>query len=144
MTCFSSKEGYKPFEDAIPTLHRLHSRSIYTALVSNADTRMRSVLRDLEFPAFLHPIVLSEEEGIEKPSPEIFLRALHRVNTEIALQGGRDIAPAECLHVGDEILCDYHGARNAGMNALLLQRPGENEEPVHDKVNAIKSLEEIS
>lgn len=107
-------------------VHRLHDGSIYTAVVSNADSRMRtyklrleaisgglsdtfhyyigSVLRDLEFPAFLRPIVLSEEEGIEKPSPEIFLRALHRINAEITSEGGRKVIPAECIHVGDDII----------------------------------------
>jgi len=58
-----------------------------------------SVLKDLEFPSSIYPIILSEEEGIEKPSHEIFFRALRRVNV------GRLIAikPQECLYVGDEL-----------------------------------------
>ncbi|KAJ6625548.1 HAD-like domain-containing protein [Mycena sp. CBHHK59/15] len=122
MASFSNKEGYKAFDDSIPALHTLHhDLRVRTAVVSNADSRMRSVLEDLEFPPFLSPILLSESEGIEKPSPEIFLRALQLVNSELE----PPISPEECLHVGDELECDYNGAMNAGMNALLLERLGE-------------------
>lgn len=106
------------------TVERLHRRSTETAVVSNADSRMRMlcyviksctflanlpflytvyVLRDLELPRDLGPITLSEDEGIEKPSPEIFWRTLHRVNEKRAFAGGAKITPAECLHIGDEI-----------------------------------------
>lgn len=58
-----------------------------------------SVLQDLGFPSYLSPIVLSEEEGIEKPSREIFERALLRVNDT-----GKRISLGECIHVGDELV----------------------------------------
>ncbi|KAJ7096225.1 HAD-like domain-containing protein [Mycena epipterygia] len=121
MATFSTKEGYKAFDDSLPVLDTLHNDlHVHTAVVSNADSRMFSVLKDLDFPAYLSPILLSESEGIEKPSPEIFLRALQRVNAGLETP----ITPPECVHVGDELECDYNGARNIGMNALLLERPG--------------------
>lgn len=58
-----------------------------------------SVLKDLELPAYVQPIVLSDEERIEKPSQEIFLRAIQRVSSLI----NSSIQPQECLHVGDEL-----------------------------------------
>lgn len=63
-------------------------------------------LHDLDFPPSLEPIVLSEEEGIEKPSPEIFLRTIARVNStsDSKYLGYAPIKPEECLHVGDEML----------------------------------------
>ncbi|KAJ7287432.1 HAD-like domain-containing protein [Mycena rebaudengoi] len=107
MASFSSKEGYKAFDDAVPALHTLHEdMQVRTAVVSNADSRIHSVLADLEFP---------ESEGVEKPAAEIFLRALRQVNSELEPSN-------ECVHVGDELECDYNGARKAGMNALLLRR----------------------
>lgn len=45
------------------------------------------------------PIVLSEEEGIEKPAKEIFLRTLERMNSI----RGEGIRPEQCVHVGDEL-----------------------------------------
>jgi len=59
-------------------------------------------LKDLEFPIVLEPIVLSEEEGIEKPSRDIFMRVLDLVNQRKSLNE-KLIHPEECLHVGDEL-----------------------------------------
>ncbi|TFK73991.1 HAD-like protein [Pluteus cervinus] len=126
MACFSSKEGYVAYEDVFPTLGHLSSKTkVRTAVVSNADSRIRSVLEDLGFPSTLAPIILSEEEGVEKPSPEIFMRALQKVNdANLRTEGFKPIEPRECVHVGDELMSDYHGALGAGMNALLLLRKG--------------------
>lgn len=52
-----------------------------------------SVLADLGISSYLDPVLLSEEEGVEKPSLQIFLRACQRAGIE------RD----EVLHVGDEL-----------------------------------------
>ncbi|KAF8622735.1 hypothetical protein AX15_006825 [Amanita polypyramis BW_CC] len=147
---FSSREGYKAFGDAIPTIKHLHERmGIKTAVVSNADARIRSALEDLGFPPSLDTIVLSEEEGIEKPAREIFLRAIELVN-EKALRRRKPLKPAECLHIGDELVCDYEGAKNAGMQALLLRRLGPEGEQVHkeanesiDNVHVVEGLNEV-
>lgn len=54
------------------------------------------VLADLGISPFLHPLVLSEEEGVEKPDAEIFRRALKQSLDETTRfdQG---------VHVGDEL-----------------------------------------
>ncbi|KAK7472785.1 hypothetical protein VKT23_000892 [Stygiomarasmius scandens] len=115
MKRFSSREGYAAFEDALPTIRRLQERKIFTAIVSNSDSRSRLALKDLGFPEYMTPIVLSEEEGIEKPNQEIFQRALNKVNEMHKVE----IQKHECLHVGDELECDYEGAVNAGMEGLV-------------------------
>ncbi|KAG6903017.1 hypothetical protein C0995_007450 [Termitomyces sp. Mi166 len=125
---FSSKEGYRAFDDAITVVNSLHKLNIQTAVISNADSRIRSVLKDLDFPLHLDPIILSEEEGVEKPSPEFYRRALAVVNTG---NQRNPIIPAQCLHVGDELDADYHGAQAAGMKALLLRRNGADSAPAH-------------
>ncbi|EAU91582.1 hypothetical protein CC1G_12770 [Coprinopsis cinerea okayama7 len=126
LTRFSSREGYKAFEDAIPTLQKLHEAGVKTAIVSNGDSRFRQVLEDLEFPmADLQPFLLSEECKIEKPDPRIYDLAREAFN----------LAPEECLHVGDELEADYYGASNAGWKALLLRRPGTLGEHEHKEVN---------
>jgi len=143
---FSSKEGYAVFEDAIPTIRRLHDElGVATAVVSNGDSRLRSVIRDLEFPPYLNPIILSEEEGTEKPSRQIFERALAQVS-----HGGKPISLMDCLHVGDELVCDFRGATEAGMQGLLLRRTGPGGEQAHkdpdevlDGVRIIEDLEAV-
>lgn len=57
------------------------------------------MLRDLDIASYLHPIILSEEAGIEKPSSEIFLRAC---------AGIEPVKPEECVHVGDELQWYVH------------------------------------
>jgi HAD superfamily hydrolase (TIGR01549 family) len=56
------------------------------------------VLKDLDVTQYLDPILISETEGIEKPSSEIFLRACIRAG----------VRPDEVLHVGDELETQVH------------------------------------
>ncbi|OJA18242.1 hypothetical protein AZE42_05170 [Rhizopogon vesiculosus] len=116
MERFSSREGYKLFHDSLPVLRRLYDMNIRTALVSNTDTRMRPVLKDLGITSYLDPILLSEEVEIEKPDAKIFRLAFSAQPVAVGLQ--------ESVHVGDELDSDHRGARAAGMHALLLRRVG--------------------
>ncbi|KAH9847634.1 HAD hydrolase subfamily IA REG-2-like protein [Lenzites betulinus] len=118
---FSSREGYRLFDDAIPTLQRLRDLDIRTGLVSNTDARMRAVIEDLDLIPRLDTVLLSEEEGVEKPSPEMFDRACTRLGAK----------PEEVMHVGDELECDYRGAIASGLHALLIRRPGPDGEEEH-------------
>jgi FMN phosphatase YigB (HAD superfamily) len=55
------------------------------------------VLRDLDVVSYLDPVVLSEETGVDKPSPAIFLKACREPN------GSHTLKPEQCVHVGDEL-----------------------------------------
>ncbi|KAJ8076621.1 hypothetical protein PM082_001044 [Marasmius tenuissimus] len=144
---FSCKEGYKAFDDALPTLERLEASKILTAAVSNSDSRMHAVLQSLSFPSTLSPVLLSEEEGIEKPEKEVFLRALARVNDAQRSKHGKsdweDIAPHECLHIGDDVVGDYQGAQTAGFKALLLLRKddeGQTHHPTDEDLVGVRTI----
>ena len=52
------------------------------------------MIEDLGILSYLDPVLLSEEQGVEKPSLEMFERACARA-------GG--IEMKEVLHVGDEL-----------------------------------------
>ncbi|KAH0827966.1 HAD hydrolase subfamily IA REG-2-like protein [Lanmaoa asiatica] len=143
MDRFSSSEGYKLFDDVLPVMHQLQEMNVRMALISNSDARMRLVLADLGVSPFLHPLVLSEEEGVEKPVAEIFRRAFKQAldNATRFDQG---------VHVGDELQCDYYGAQAAGMQALLLRRrnpDGEQENKKTDEdlrgVSVVASLHDV-
>ncbi|EKM54098.1 uncharacterized protein PHACADRAFT_122837 [Phanerochaete carnosa HHB-10118-sp] len=138
---FSGKEGYRLFDDSVPCLRSLKADNIKTGLVSNTDTRMRLVIEDLGISPFLDPVLLSEEERVEKPSLQIFLRACDLAGVQ------RD----EVLHVGDELRADYYGAKTCGLSALLIRRPGtdgeaEMKEPNEDLsgVEVVPSLIEVT
>jgi len=116
--------------------------NVRTALISNSDARMRLVLADLGISSFLSPLVLSEEEGVEKPDAKIFRRALQAIDNTTHLDRG--------VHVGDELECDYYGAKGAGMQALLIRRPSpygdqENKKAEEDLGNTqvVSSLHDV-
>ena len=126
----------------------LKNRSLRMAVISNTDSRMRKVLADLGIAQCFHSIILSGEAGCEKPDRKIFLWTLEAVN---AVNGHPDgiVEVHDCLHIGDKLLCDYQGARNAGMQAVLLRRSGydygDDEEAVRDaNPTILRSLDDIA
>jgi REG-2-like HAD superfamily hydrolase len=77
-------------------------------LVSNWDARLRPLLDELGVLRWIDLAVVSAEEGIEKPAPEIFAIACSRLG----------VAPQRALMVGDSPASDVAGARAAGLLAL--------------------------
>lgn len=99
MERFSSRQGYKLFHDSLPVLRRLRQMNIRTALISNTDTRMLSVLKDLEIAPYLDSVILSEAVEIEKPDAKIFQLALvSSMKTELVPMEMQD-----GVHIGDEL-----------------------------------------
>jgi putative hydrolase of the HAD superfamily len=60
-------------------------------------------------------VLTSAEEGVAKPAPALFLRALARLG---------DPDPAAVVHCGDDLRADVEGARAAGLQAVLVDREG--------------------
>jgi FMN phosphatase YigB (HAD superfamily) len=71
---------------------------------------LREVLRRHGLLGFFDATVFSNEFGIAKPHPSIFVHTLEAL-------GG--IAPSEALHVGDLEELDVEGARRAGLHSAL-------------------------
>jgi putative hydrolase of the HAD superfamily len=103
-----------PSEQAVETLRGLRERRVRTAVVSNADGRCEALLRAAGIAAHLELIVDSHYEGIEKPDPEIFQRALARMR----------LRPERAVYVGDIYAIDVVGARAAGIAPILIDPAG--------------------
>jgi putative hydrolase of the HAD superfamily len=101
-------------DDVLPALAALRRDGARLAVVSNWDSRLPRLLEGLGLAPFFDAIVVSCFEGIEKPEPELFRRALARLGAQ----------PHETLHVGDLAELDVEGARAAGIDARLLDRLG--------------------
>jgi len=93
-----------------PALKRLRGEGYRLGVISNADGRMEGRIRAGGIRDFFEFVLDSGREGVEKPDPEIFLRAARRMRLE----------PEEILYVGDLYPPDVGGARAAGMQAVLL------------------------
>ncbi|HTT22439.1 MAG TPA: HAD family hydrolase [Candidatus Sulfotelmatobacter sp.] len=95
------------------TLERI--RQQYSiAVISNSDGRIDAVLGRCGICDCFASITDSGNVGHEKPHPAIFAAALREMKAE----------PANSLYVGDVYSVDYMGARNAGMDAVLLDVSG--------------------
>jgi HAD superfamily hydrolase (TIGR01662 family) len=96
--------------DVVPALQRLRASGRKLVVVSNANGRMRAALERVGLGAHVDLVIDSHEEGVEKPDPRIFHRALERIGSR----------PETTVHVGDLFHTDVVGARAAGLRAVLL------------------------
>jgi putative hydrolase of the HAD superfamily len=97
------------FNDAAQTLASLRASGLKLGLITNGSVRMQSrKLECLALSPMFDTILISDAEGISKPNPEIFCRALERLHTN----------PAQAVFVGDHPEVDVAGARAAGMQAI--------------------------
>lgn len=106
--------------EAVDALARLVEAEWPVAIVSNADGTVEESLRargvcqvgDGDGCSVLH-ITDSHVIGIEKPDAAIFTDVL-------AVMAERDVAPGQCLYVGDTWSADVVGARAAGMQVVQI------------------------
>ncbi len=127
---FARPDPWEVFPDVVPCLDALSTRGVAAAVVSNWDGRLVPVLDGLGLSPWLRFVLTSAEFGAEKPDPGIFHGACRRLGA----------APAEVVHVGDLVRDDWHGARAAGLAAVLLDR--EDTAPAH-VVPRVRSLAEL-
>jgi putative hydrolase of the HAD superfamily len=106
-------------------------RQYELAVISNADGKIDAVLSRCGIAGCFRSITDSGVVGYEKPHPAIFEAALRAMNA----------APAESLYVGDVYSVDYVGARNAGMDAVLLDVAGAYRGQELARVESLAELE---
>src|SRR5580692_4547221 len=101
------------------------------AVISNADGKIDVVLRRCGICDCFASITDSGNVGHEKPHPAIFAAALQEMKAD----------PAESLYVGDVYSVDYVGARNAGMQAVLMDVAGAYRGQEFPRVESLTELE---
>ena len=74
-------------------------------------------------------VIDSEVVGVEKPDPRIFEAGC----------AGLDLPPDACVYVGDLYPVDYVGARDAGLDAVLLDPLGMH----HERADTVSDLAEL-
>jgi putative hydrolase of the HAD superfamily len=102
------------FPDAAQTLSSLRASGLALGLITNGSVRMQSrKLECLALSGMFDAILISDAEGVSKPDPQIFRRALERLNTNAA----------HAVFVGDHPEVDVAGARAAGMQGIWRRDP---------------------
>jgi putative hydrolase of the HAD superfamily len=87
---------------------------IRLGVVSNSEGHIEALLQHVGLGVHLELVVDSALEGVHKPDPEIFRRALTRLGVE----------PRQAIYVGDIPAVDVGGARAAGMEGVLIDAFG--------------------
>lgn len=99
------------YAGAIELLHTLRSNGLRVVLVSNAQSCYTRPELDLLGLIDFDRIVISSEEGMRKPSPELFRRALAR----------EGLQPSQVVMIGNDERSDILGARSAGIDGIYLR-----------------------
>lgn len=108
----SQRMKFALFDDVLPTLKTLKQQNLTLGLLTNLDTDMKPICRDLGLESYIDFTVTSGEVGADKPKPPIFLVALQKAK----------VNPSEAVHIGDQYQSDVLGAKGVGINPLLLDR----------------------
>lgn len=101
-------------DGTVAGLERLRAADLRLVVVSNANGRLGVLFDRLDLTRFFDVLIDSTVEGVEKPDPRIFARALER-------SGARR---ETTLHVGDLYHVDVVGARLAGLRPVLFDPLG--------------------
>lgn len=132
---FSTDESWTLDRNALEVLEKLKKNDQQLIVISNTDDRLESILTNLRIRQYFDVVINSYEAGAFKPQKEIFDLAISLT------YGFRKCLARQAVHIGDDLECDFNGARAAGWYGLLLDR--HNRDIQINKQFQLRSLLEI-
>jgi len=115
-----SRERFQLFPDSLPVLEEMKKSGYPLGIVSDAQKvfwlNEGEILGIRQFFKF---ILLSTHFGFRKPDPRLFRIACAMLNTP----------PEEAVYIGNDLETDVKGAKQIGMQAILLDRKTEQRNP---------------
>jgi putative hydrolase of the HAD superfamily len=102
----------------VTAVQRLHAAGVPLALLSNNVAPMERTGRLGDLLALFDAVVESSVEGVRKPEPAIYQRALQRLSEAI----GRAVPPADCAYL-DDLGINLKPARAMGMHTIKVGDP---------------------
>ena len=111
-TYFATEEPWSVFPDVFPSLQKWKNQRIQLGVISNFDSRLNKILKVLDLEQFFTSITISSMVGFAKPDQNIFNVALKK----------HQVTAQQAWHIGDNLIKDYQGAKNAGIKAFWLNR----------------------
>jgi putative hydrolase of the HAD superfamily len=115
-----SRERFQLFPDSLPVLEEMKKSRYPIAVVSDAQKvfwlNEGEILGIRQFFKF---VLLSTHFGFRKPDPRLFRIACAMLNTP----------PEEAVYIGNDLETDVKGAKQIGMQAILLDRKTEQKNP---------------
>lgn len=103
------KNSCMPFPNLIGVLEELKDNDILLGIITNGKGQFQmDNIRALGIEKYFETILISEWEGMKKPEPQIFLKALDKLN----------VSPSQSIFVGDHPETDVKAAQNVGMKGV--------------------------
>jgi len=127
---YAGASAWRVYPESRQVLKSARARGLGIAVISNFDSRLTPILRELGIEELVDSVVYSTGCGAAKPDKRIFNHAMETLGS----------TPETTLHVGDNLHADYHGATAAGMTAVYLNRRGST---VEDAIASVRHLGEL-
>ncbi|HHE36191.1 MAG TPA: HAD family hydrolase [Candidatus Woesearchaeota archaeon] len=121
----------KPFLETMSVLDYLKEKKMMIGLISNTPPTITRIIDKFNLNKYFDTTLFSYDAGLLKTDPEMFKRLLRELKLE----------PEEALMIGDSIPTDIHGARAAGIRAVLLDR--RNRRDFSPKIINLKELKDL-
>jgi putative hydrolase of the HAD superfamily len=103
------KNNCVPFANLTQMLEQLKSSNLLLGMITNGFGQFQmDNIKALGIEKHFNVILVSEWEGIKKPDPQIFKRALEKLN----------VSPKQSIFVGDHPKNDVKAAQNVGMKGI--------------------------
>jgi putative hydrolase of the HAD superfamily len=126
------RDCYALFPDVLPTLRRLAELGLKLGIITNGNaSHQEPKIVGLGLATLVDTTLISGNEGVRKPDPAIFERALQRLG----------ITADTAWFVGDNADADVRGAKEAGMTAVLRRSLWST--TAEDATHVISTLDEL-
>jgi putative hydrolase of the HAD superfamily len=118
------------FDGALEILDYLILKYKLHIITNGFEEVQHKKLKNSGIDHYFSSVTTSEEVGVKKPNPKVFLTALQKANSKAA----------DCIMIGDSLEADILGAKNIGMQTIFYNYRNES---ISQKIKTIDSLLEI-
>lgn len=131
---FLAPGTWRPFDEVDEVLRALGARGVRLGLISNWAGWLRDTLDLCELTHHFECIVVSGEEGVEKPDHAIFRRAFELLD-EVPDEG--------FVYVGDDVRADVEPSLELGITPVLIDRFERNPDFVGTRITDLHGLAQV-
>lgn len=125
------EEAWQAFDDAVPCLDALASQGVRCALLTNGtEDQQHKKLRRTRLRSYFDAVFTAEGLGTAKPQPQAYLSPCRTL----------DVRPETVLHVGDHADLDVRAPREAGLQAVHLDRASHGPYRGRSRIAALSDL----
>lgn len=120
---FASPSSWRMYDDVADSWRGLVELGLVVGVASNFDDRLQRISQGMELLANCRHLYWSADVGFSKPNLHFYR----------AIEADLRLPANQLLMVGDDLVNDYRGAREAGWHAILLDRDGStaNSNPIY-------------